>query len=140
MEYFIDTFVNKRVGVGLNSFNTVILGTVGTTMFTFAVHPSVLTSYIAEIALYVLEGRADAVLAVGQFGAVERAAAHLGGKVGAGDAENLLGHDVVDTLLQVGDLFFETRQQPLGNLAQEDPALAAGIEKPRFGTAEQLLR
>lgn len=109
MEYFIDTFVNKRVGVGLNSFNTVILGTVGTTMFTFAVHPSVLTSYIAEIALYVLEGRADAVLAVSQFGTVERTAAHLGGEVGAGDAEDLLGHDMVNALLQVGDLLFETR-------------------------------
>ena len=132
--------MDKRIGIGLNSFYAVVLGTVGTTMFTFAVHPSVLASYIAQIALHVLKSRTDAVLAVGQFGTVERAAAHLGGEVGAGDAENLLGHDVVDALLQVGDLLFETRQQPFGNLAQEDSALAAGIKESRSGTAEQLLR
>ena len=83
-----------------------------------------------------MESRTDTVFAVGQFGTVERAAAHLGGEVGAGDAEDLPGHDVVDALLQVGDLLFETRQQTFGNLAQEDAALAAGIEKPRLGTAE----
>ena len=87
-----------------------------------------------------MESRTDTVFAVGQFGAVERAAAHLGGKVGAGDAEDLLGHDVVDALLQIGDLLFETRQQPFRNLAQEDPALAAGVEEARLRTAEQLLR
>ena len=140
MEYFIDTFVNKRVGVGLNTFNTVILGTVGTTMLTFAVLPSVLAAQIAQVALCIIKTSGHTILTIGLFGAIERAATHLGGEIGTGDAEDLPGHDVVDTLLQVGDLLFETRQQPFRNLAQEDAALAAGIEKPRIGTAEQLLR
>ena len=64
-----------------------------------------------------MESCADTVLAVGLLSAVEGAAAHLGGEVGAGNAENLLGHNVVDALLQVGNLLFETREQPFGNLA-----------------------
>ena len=132
--------MDKRIGVGLNSFYSVILGAVCTTILAFAVHPSVLASYMAQVALHVTENGTDTVLAVGLLGTVERTAAHLGGEVGARDSKNLLCHDVVDALLQVGNLLFETCQQTLGNLAQEDPALAAGVEKSRFGTAEQLLR
>ena len=88
----------------------------------------------------VAEGGADAILAIGLFGAIERPTAHLGRKVGTGDTEDLLGHNVVDALLQVGDLRFQPRQQPLGNLAQEDAALAAGVEKTRPARPEQLLR
>lgn len=133
--------MNKRIGVGLAGVCTEVFALTGTAVFASALLvPSVTAAFVAQVALHVMESRTDAVFAVGQFGAVEGAAAHLGGKVGAGDAEDLPGHDVVDALLQIGDLLFETCQQPLGDLAQEDPALAAGIEKPRFGTAEQLLR
>ena len=140
MEYFFDWFMDKGISVGFNGFYAVVLGTIGTTMLTLAVLPSVLAAHIAQVALRIVETGGHTILTIGLFGAIERATAHLGGEVGAGDAENLLGHDVVDALLQVGDLFFEARQQPFGDLAQEDPALAAGIEKPRFGAAEQLLR
>ena len=129
--------MNKRVGVGLAGVGAEILALTGSTAFAAALRvPRVAAAVVEDMALPVAEGRADAVFAVGLFGTVEGAAAHLGGEVGAGDAENLLGHDVVDTLLQIGNLLFETRQQPFRNLAQEDPALAARIEKPRFGTAE----
>jgi len=133
--------VNKRIGVGLAGVCAEVFALTGTAVFAAALRiPRVAAAVVAKIALHVMKSRADTVFAVGQFGAVERATAHLGSEVGAGDAENLLGHDVVDALLQVGNLLFETRQQPFYNLAQEDAALAAGIEKPRFGTAEQLLR
>ena len=133
--------MNKRIGVGLAGVGAEVFALTGAAVHaTAAGIPRVAAAVVAEIALHVTESRTDAVLAVGQFGTVERAAAHLGGEVGAGDAENLPRHDVVNALLQVGNLLFETRQQPFGDLAQEDPALAAGIEKPRFGTAEQLLR
>ena len=100
MEYFIDTFVNKRISVGLARIGAEILALAGTAVFaaTLCV-PSMATAVVAQVALRVSESRADAVLAVGLLGAVERTAAHLGGKVGAGDAENLLRHDVVDALL-----------------------------------------
>lgn len=102
--------MNKRIGVGLAGVGTEILALTGTAVFAATLRvPCVATSVVAEIALHVMESRTDTVFAVGQFGAVEGAAAHLGGKVGAGDAENLLGHDVVNALLQVRDLLFETR-------------------------------
>ena len=133
--------MNKRVGVGLAGVGAEILALTGSTAFAAALRvPRVAAAVVTQITLHIMESHTDAVLAVGQFGTVERAAAHLGGKVGAGDAEDLPGHDVVDALLQIGDLLFETRQQTFGNLAQEDPALAAGIKESRSGTAEQLLR
>lgn len=133
--------MNKRVGVGFAGVGAEILALACAAVFAAALRvPRVAAAVVTQITLHIMESRTDAVLAVGQFGAVERAAAHLGGKVGAGNAEDLLGHDIVDALLQVGDLLFETRQQPFGNLAQEDSALAAGIKESRSGTAEQLLR
>ena len=132
--------MDKRIGVGLNSFYAVVLSAISATMLALAVHPSMLTSYIAQIALYVTESRTDTVFSIGLLGAVERAAAHLSGKVGASDTENLLRHDVVDALLQVGNLLFKTCQEPCRNLAQEDAALAARIEEARFAGAKQLGR
>lgn len=133
--------MNKWIGVGLAGVCTEVFALTGTAVFAAALRiPRVAAAVVAKITLHVMKSRADTVFAVGQFGAVERATAHLGSEVGAGDAEDLSGHDVVDTLLQVGDLLFETRQQPLGDLAQEDPALAAGVEEARLRTAEQLLR
>ena len=141
LEYFFDWFVNKRIGVGFAGVGAEVFALTGTALFAAALRvPRVAAAVITQIALHIMKSRTDTVFAVGQFGTVKRAAAHLGGEVGAGDAENLLGHDVVDTLLQVGDLLFETRKQPFGNLAQEDSALAAGIKESRSGTAEQLLR
>ena len=133
--------MNKRIGVGFAGIGAEILTLTGAAVFAAALRvPRVAAAVITQIALDVVENRADTVFAVGLLGAVERAAAHLSSEVGAGDAEDLLRHDVVDALLQIGDLLFETRQQPLGDLAQEDPALAAGVEEARLRTAEQLLR
>jgi hypothetical protein len=140
MEYFIDTFVNKRVGVGLAGIGAEILALAGTAVFAAALRvPFVAAAVVAQVALHVTENGSDTVLTVGLLGTVERAAAHLSGKVGASDTENLLRHDMVDALLQVGNLLFKACQEPFRNLAQEDPALAARVEKSRFGTAEQLL-
>lgn len=141
LEYFFDWFVNKRIGVGLAGVGAEVFALTGAAVFAATLRvPRMATAVVAQITLHIMKSRTDAVLAVGQFGTVEGAAAHLGGEVGTGDAEDLPGHDVVDALLQIGDLLFETRQQSFGDLAQEDPALAAGVEEARLRTAEQLLR
>ena len=133
--------MNKRVGVGLAGVGAEVFALTGTAVFAATLRvPRVATAVVEDMALPVAEGRADAVFAVGLLGTVEGAAAHLGGEIGAGNAEDLFGHNMVDALLQVGNLLFQPCQQPFGNLAQKDPALAAGIEKSRFGAAEQLLR
>ena len=139
MKYVVYVFVKERISVGLNSFYAVILGAVGTTIFAFAILPSVLASHIAQVALHIVESRTYTILAVGLLGAIKCASAHLGGEVGAGDAEDLLGHNMIDALLQVGNLLFKPSQQPFGNLAQEDTALATWVEEARLAGTEQLL-
>ena len=87
-----------------------VLALAGTAMFATSLQvPYVLASHVAQVALSIIEAGGHTILTIGLLGAIERAAAHLGGKVGAGDAEDLLGHNMVNALLQVGDLLFETR-------------------------------
>ena len=133
--------MDKGIGVGLAAVGTEVFAFAGAAVLAAALCvPGVLAAVVAEIALLVAEGGGDAVLAVGKLGTIERPTAHLGGEVGTGDAEDLLGHNVVNTLLQVGDLRFQPSQQPLGNLAQEDATLRTGVEEASLRTAEQLLR
>lgn len=141
VEYFFDGFMDKGIGVGLAGVGAEVFATAGATMLAAALGvPGVVAAVVSDVALSVVEGGADAVVAVGKLGAVECAAAHLGGEVGAGDAEELAGHDVVDAALQVGNFRLESSQQPLGNLAQEYAAFRAGVEEARRRTAEQLGR
>jgi len=133
--------MDKGIGVCLADVGAEIFAFAGAAVLAAALRiPSVLTAFVPQVALLVAEGGGNAVLAVGKLGAVECPAAHLGGEIGTGNAENLLGHNMVDALLQVGYLLFKSCQQPLGNLPQEDTALAARVEKACLGAAEQLLR
>ena len=131
--------MDKRISVRFDSIYAVVLGSVGPTMFTLAVLPSVLATHIAQVALRIVEKGGHTILTIGLLGAIERAAAHLGGEVGAGNAEDLLGHNMVDALLQVWKLLFQPRQQPFGNLAQKNTAFATRVKKARFAGTEQLL-
>lgn len=133
--------MNKGIGVGLAAVAAEVFAFAGATALAATLGvPGVVAAVVQQVTLYVAEGGGDAVLAVGKLGAVERAATHLGGEVGAGDAEDLSGHNVVNALLQVGNLRFQPSQQPLGNLAQEDATFRTRIEKASLRTAEQLLR
>jgi hypothetical protein len=94
---------------------------------------------IADVAFLIVELR-DAVLAAGILRAVEASATHHGGQPSNGNTIELMVHNMVYALLYIRYLVGQPCYQPLGNLTQEDPALRAGIEKPRVGTLEQLLR
>lgn len=133
--------MDKGVGITLAGVSAEIFAFAGTAMFTAALGiPCVFASLVPHIASVVAESLGDAVLAVGQFGAVERAAAHLGGEVGAGNAEDLPGHNMVDTLLQVRNLLLQAYKQSFGNLTEKHTALAARVKKACLWTAEQFLR
>lgn len=120
--------MDKGIGVTLTSISSEIFAFVGTAMFTAALGiPSVSAPLIPHISSIVAKGPGNAVLAVGQLGAVKRPAAHLSGEVGTGDAKDLFGHNMVNSLLQFGYLLFKPREQPFGNLAQEDSALATRV-------------
>lgn len=133
--------MNKGIGVGLAAVGAEVFAFAGAAVLAAALRiPGVLAAVVQQVALLVAESGGDAVLSVGEFGAVERPAAHLCGEVGTGDTEDLSGHNVVNALLQVGNLRFQPGKQPLGNLAQEDATLRTRVEKACFRTAEQLLR
>ncbi len=53
----------------------------------------------------------------------------MGGELGDGDAEELMLENVVDALLQIRIDGFQSLQETLGDLAQEDAALAGRIEE-----------
>ena len=92
--------MNKRIGVGLAAVGAEVFAFAGTAVLAAALRvPGVLAAVVKQVALLVAEGGGDAVLAVGKLGAVECPAAHLGGEVGTGDAEDLSGHNMVDALL-----------------------------------------
>ena len=92
--------MDKWIGVGLSAFGAEVFAFAGAAALAAALRiPCVVASLVQQIALLVVESGADAVLAVGMFGAVESPTAHLGGEVGTGDAEDLLGHNMVDALL-----------------------------------------
>ena len=92
--------MNKRIGVGLATVAAKVLAFAGAAVFASALCvPSVVASLIQQVALLVVESSGDAELAVGEFGALGCPTAHLGGEVGTGDAKDLLGHNVVNTLL-----------------------------------------
>ena len=130
--------MDKRISVGLDGFYAVVLSTIGTAMLTLAVLPSVLASHVAQVALRVIETGGHTILTVGLFSAIECTTAHLSSEVGAGNAEDLLGHNMVDALLQVGNLLFQPCQQSFGNLAQENTAFATRVKKARLAGTEQL--
>lgn len=120
--------MDKGIGVGFADVGAEVFAFAGTAALAAALRvPSVVASLVQQVALLVAEGGADAILAIGLFGAIERPAAHLSSEVSAGNAEDLSGHNVVDTLLKVWKLRFQPCQQPLGNLAQEDATLAARV-------------
>ena len=100
MEYFFDCFMNKGIGVGLAAVGAEVLTFAGAAVLAAALRvPGVMAAVVQQVALLVAESGGDAVLSVGEFGAVECPAAHLGGEVGASDAEDLTGHNVVNALL-----------------------------------------
>lgn len=133
--------MDKRIGVCLAAVGAEILAFASAAVLAAALLvPSVLASLVQQVTLLVAEGCGDAVLSVGLFGTIECPAAHLGSEVGTGDAEDLLGHNVVNALLQIGYLPFKPNEQPFGYFAQKDSTLAARVEKPRFRAAEQFLR
>jgi hypothetical protein len=68
------------------------------------------------------------VLTVGPLRAVEAAPCDEAGQLGDPDAEDLLGQDVVDPLLQVRELVGQSLDEPLGDLAEEDSGLRERVE------------
>lgn len=133
--------MDKGIGVGLAAVGAEVFAFAGAAVLAAALRiPGMAAAFVQQVALPVAKGGADAVLAVGLLGAVERPAAHLGGEVGAGNAEDLFGHNMVNSLLQVWHLALQANQESFNDLAQEDTTLTARVEESRLRATEQFLR
>ena len=86
---------------------------------------------IADVAFFGRELRANAVLRISTFAAIDAATREHGGQFCNSDTVKLLRVDVVDALLLIGDSLFKADNQALGYLAEEDARLRDGVEKAR---------
>ena len=69
----------------------------------------------------------DGIRAVRILAAIDAAARQKRGQLGNGDTIELLMEDVVQTLLQIGNLVRQPADQALCNLAEEDTAFAGRV-------------
>lgn len=67
--------------------------------------------------------------AVRPFGAVEASARKQTGQVRDTDTEDLLGEDVIHSLIEVADLLLQSLDQAAGDLAQEHARLGEWVEE-----------
>ncbi len=132
--------MDELVGVGFEFLAALIVGLVRSAEGAAAVDPVVFDAFEADVAFGGVEGLADGILAVGGLGAVDRAAREQRGQFRDGETVKLVLEDMVDALLPVGDAPFQADVEALGDLAQEDTRLAAGIEECCLQIASEFRR
>ena len=83
--------------------------------------PSVLGAFKPDVAFWGVEGCADGVLTVGVLLAVDTAASDEGGELSDSNPVNLLGENVVNPLLRIGNQGGQPIVESAGRLPQKDP-------------------
>ncbi len=132
--------MDELVGVGFEFLAAFVVGFVRPAEGAAAVLPGMFDALEADVAFGGVKGLADGILAVGGLGAIDRAARKQAGQLGDGDTEELVFHDVVDTLLAVGDFGLQPLVEPAGNLTQKHARLAGRVEKSGLFVAPELFR
>lgn len=132
--------VNELVGVAFERGVAVVFVQTRAAIFTAFAFPLVNHALENDVAFGRVEGGANRVFAVRFLRAIHAPPRQQGGDFGDGYAENLLGEDVIDAFLTVGDDVFQSRHQAFGNLAQEDARLGGGVEEGHGGVAPNFLR
>ncbi len=82
-----------------------------------------------DVALLVIELRAERVAAIGILAAVDGTARDERGKFRDADAKELLREDVVGTLPDIGNFCLKPDHQALGYLAEKDTRLGDRVEE-----------
>lgn len=97
--------MNKLIGVGFEFIATLVLALRGTAVDALAVAPGVLDAVVDDVSLRLIFGKLiGRKLAAGKLTAIDAAARKQTGKFGDGDAKELPGEDVLNALLQIGNL------------------------------------
>ena len=109
--------------------------------FARAVHPRMTARMVADVAAFRAKAVADRrAFVVDVLVAVERAPREESSQLRDRDAVYLIGEDMPNAFLLVGDDVREPPIETLHNLAQEDAALGERIEESRLRAPEKLLR
>lgn len=98
-----------------------------------------LESFILNVSFRVVK-MTDTMFPVRVLRAIEGTTGQMRSQFGAGNAENLLVHDVIDAFLPVWNLRFKTPVQALYDFTQENAAFRERVKERCFRTSEQFLR
>ena len=120
--------MNKLIGILLRLTASVIYLLARSTVFALAIHPGMADGLVENMTLLIVE-ITHTVLTVGTLAAIERASAQQRGEFCQSNAIDLMVHDMVDTLLTIGNRLCQTTVEPLDYLPQEDTRLAEGVEE-----------
>ncbi len=126
------------IGVGLQLVPTLILTFGRSAKQAFSILPGVFDPLIPDISAGILKSR-DVILAVGELGTVDTSPREQAGQFSDGDGVELVVENVVDALLQIGDLGLQPFDEPLGDLPQKYPGFAGRVQEGGIGVGEQLL-
>lgn len=127
------------IGVGLQRVPALVLALGRAAEHALPALPPVLDALEPNIPAGIPEP-GNGVFAVGVLGAVQAPPGEQAGQLRDGDAKELLVENVVDALLQVGNLLRQPLDQPLGDLPQEHAGLAGRVQEGGAAVPPERLR
>lgn len=109
--------VDKGIGVAFQFGAAFVILLVGPAVPAATILPRVFHALETDVAFEAVEDFADRILSVGGLGAIHRPAREQSGQLRDSESVKLVREDVIDPLLAVGDLSFQSSVETLGDLA-----------------------
>ena len=109
--------VKELVSMGFQIGATLVCFLTGSAVPATAISPGVFHSSETDVTFEVVKGFADRILPVRRLRIVHRPTRKRGGQIRDGESIKLVLEDVINPLLAVGDLSFQSSVETLGDLA-----------------------
>ena len=113
--------MDELVSMGFQLFASFVFLPACSAVDAAVVVPCMLNLFMQNVTYRIFKYLCNRVFTIRRLGAIERPSRKQSGQFRNGDAKNLVAENVVDSLLLVGNLFFEPFHEALGNLPKEDP-------------------
>ena len=112
--------MDELVGMGFQLIISFIFLPAGSAVSAAVVVPGMLNLFMQNVTCRIFKYLRNRVFTIRQLGALERPSGKQSGQFCNSTTKNLLAEYVVDSLLLVGNLFFEPFHEAFGNLSKED--------------------